>query len=151
MTTIVYDHENKIVAYDSRVTRKSLIISDTYDKLKRIGDLQYIVIGYIPDALELMKLYRGQLSSDEIKRIDSSSMIVVLDNAELYACYTFPAHTRGYIIEKLDRTTAYGSGMGFALTALDCGCSAVEAVQKAALRDVNTGGKIRSVELGNDS
>lgn len=42
---------------------------------------------------------------------------------------------------------AIGSGMYYALTAMDCGCSAEEAVKMAAKRDVNTGGEIRIFKI----
>ena len=42
---------------------------------------------------------------------------------------------------------AIGSGADHAFTAMDCGCSAKEAVQMAVKRDTCTGGRIRSFKL----
>jgi hypothetical protein len=43
---------------------------------------------------------------------------------------------------------AMGSGAAHAITALDCGKSAVQAIQFAIKRDINSGGRIQSITLG---
>jgi len=42
---------------------------------------------------------------------------------------------------------AIGSGQDHALTAMDCGLSAKEAIKMAAKRDVNTGGRVRTFKI----
>ena len=48
----------------------------------------------------------------------------------------------------LSNPDAIGSGSPFALTAMDMGASAEEAVTMAAKRDSCTGGKIRTLRIG---
>lgn len=53
MTTLVYDHINNIVAYDSRhIKDEGIIISDTLDKLKTIAMLCKPIFIYIPVIIE---------------------------------------------------------------------------------------------------
>jgi hypothetical protein len=49
-----------------------------------------------------------------------------------------------------DEYYAIGSGAAHAITAMDCGKSAVEAVRFAIKRDINTGGRVVAVRLNDD-
>lgn len=47
----------------------------------------------------------------------------------------------------LDRTDAIGNGSPFALTAMDMGSAAAEAVEMAKKRDTSTGGQVRKLVI----
>ena len=48
---------------------------------------------------------------------------------------------------RTEKYAAVGSGAVFAIAAMDCGKSAVEAIRIAKKRDVNTGGRIRTIKV----
>jgi len=50
----------------------------------------------------------------------------------------------------LDRPYAIGSGTSYAFAAMDMGASAVKAVEMAARRDTNTGGRGQTVRVDSD-
>ncbi|WP_431786944.1 hypothetical protein [Vibrio harveyi] len=143
MTTLVYDHENKIVAYDSRhIKDESIIISDSLDKLHivndhkflgcgKVGDINLLIKAYLdkqPPECEMLRAIIWSIESDRVRRVGFS------DNA--------------LWVNTLQYSATDGSGADFALAALDMGKSASEAVEYAMKRDPFTGGKINTIYLG---
>lgn len=141
MTTIVYDHESKVIAWDSRRTAGSLIISDSVEKMIEVGELKFWLTGAVPDIDELVKRYTGE--SDKTSEIDCGGFVfagelrsIGFNDGELWTCDVVSSESTG-------------TGESFALAALDFGKSAIEAVEYAKTRDIYTGGEVKQFHLNN--
>ena len=140
MTTIVYS--DGIIAYDSRACMDNRIISDNYNKMMVFGKVRFWICGSTCEAQNFIAGYFGEDFDDSL-----DICALVWDNGNLF--YS------GYHGEKkmwrdlLDMKSPFtlGTGGDHAITAIDCGKTAIEAVKFSAKRDVNTGGRIRSYKL----
>jgi 20S proteasome alpha/beta subunit len=145
MTTIAY--KDGVIAYDSRVTRGSLIDYDDFEKLVYRDGHRFLFTGSGCDFPALIDEYLGLKLSD--KPLEASG--VVITNGRLYQI----GHDAesGFWIDEVwsERTYAAGSGRDFALAAMDMGATAKEAVELATRRDVYTGGVIRTLVIGGRS
>lgn len=141
MTTIAY--KDGIIAYDSRVTRGSLIDHDDYEKLIHRQGHRFLLSGSGPDFPALLDEFFGVSTSD--RPLDAHGLAIT--NGRLYLI----GHEAesGFWIDDVwpDRPFATGSGRDFALAAMDMGASAKKAVKVASKRDVYTGGKIRTLTI----
>jgi 20S proteasome alpha/beta subunit len=142
MTTIAY--KDGIIAYDSRTTSADIITNDHANKGRWIEDCFFVFSGSLCDYDQLVELYFGR--SDRFKHIEASA-VVYDKSGQLW--FTSIDANEGLWKERLDLDTAraYGSGTCYALTAMDCGRSAVQAVRMAALRDCKTGGQVRYFDV----
>ena len=139
MTTIAY--KDGVIAYDSRVTRGSLIDHDDYEKLIHRNGHQFLFTGSGCDFPALIDEYLGLKLSE--KPLEASG--VVITNGRLYQI-GHDAESGFWVDEVwLERSYAAGSGRDFALAAMDMGATAKEAVELAAKRDAYTGGTIRTL------
>jgi len=135
VTTIAY--KAGVIAYDSRVRRGDLIVTDSADKCRVEKGVRFFLTGYVSDEDELVAAYFGE---GEISDGNSCAAFVVdgdkvlLIGAEDGEMYKQPVHSAG---------DAIGSGTPFALAAMDMGADAERAVEIAAGRDSATGGHIR--------
>lgn len=141
MTTIAY--RDGIIAYDSRCTTGSTIVDHNYNKKIVIASVTFICCGTVAD-LEKACIAFFDDEAEDLPDMDVAYL--AWDGITLYSCsvskgrlYKVPESRKNYF--------AIGSGEDHALTAMDCGLSAKEAVKKAAYRDVNTGGRIRTFKL----
>jgi len=139
MTTIAY--KDGIIAYDGRVTSGSVISYDDYDKCVERDGVKFVMAGYTADYSRLIDAYLGA----ELVNIGASALMV---DAEGVWCI---GHNDGEGVWKsvvlADRPYAIGSGSVHALTAMDMGASAYQAVEMAMKRDSCTGGKIRTLTV----
>lgn len=136
MTTICFDGET--FAYDGRCTQGSTIVSDTMDKKYKHGDSVFILAGNVNDIPEFIE---ACVAGGSEKEFCVSGFMI-----EGGSVYEVGGGEGVWIVDSVG-PMAYGSGADHALTAMDCGLSAKEAVKMAAKRDVNTGGKIRTYKL----
>ena len=140
MTTIAYD--GNMIAYDSRLTAGNIIVDD--DDMKRIDRHGYIffILGNTDEVTDFLKLFKGnndadrELSISAIVYIDGDFFKCGVEDKKLWKCPIRPGNF-----------AVLGSGSEFALAAMDCEKNAVEAVEIAMGRDVNTGGRIRTFEI----
>lgn len=139
MTTIAY--KDGIIAYDGRVTRGNQITYDDFDKCLERDGVKFICSGANADFESLMDAYFGL----ETTNIDASALIV----ADGIVWCGARDDTSGFWKFEVqpDRPYAIGSGSGHALTAMDMGASAYQAVEMAMKRDSCTGGKIRTLTV----
>lgn len=139
MTTIAY--KDGVIAYDSRVTRGSLIDHDDYEKLIHRGGHRFLMTGAGCEFSALIDEYLGVRIGD--KPLEANGLVVT--NGRLYQIGRDAES--GFWVDDvwLERPFAIGSGRDFALAAMDMGATAREAVEAAAKRDVYTGGTIRTV------
>lgn len=143
MTTIVYDHKARQIAVDSRMTRSGVILSDEALKWKYDKSVILFLTGCTCDFDLFMQHYgtHGNKSDYEIE----ADAFIVRDGVVYEAGFS---KTAGYFETPLrDYSSAIGSGQSFALSALDFGCNAKEAVEYAMTRDIYTGGKVHVYDI----
>lgn len=142
MTTIAY--KDGVIAYDSRCAAGSTILDDDFDKHVESDGVHYFFSGRACDTDALILAYKGELGKSDD---DFSAWAFVFDSGKLYLSGFDSDGLFKSTPNNLDRVYAIGSGEDHALTAMDMGASAVEAVEMAAKRDTNTGGKVRSFRV----
>lgn len=142
MTTIAYHHESKTVAVDSRKTSKGGVISSDDSNKINVNDLgAWILCGAVCDIESFITLSKNQLFNNDVKlevsglRFDANGLFYVFMSDGIFC------------EELIDHDFTMGSGQDFALSAMDHGKSAVEAVEYAMTRDIYTGGKVRAVDV----
>lgn len=141
MTTIAF--KDGIVAYDSRSTADNVIMSDNADKMTTERGVRFFIAGSPADFAAFFGLYFGETT--EARGVSLSGLAV--DGGVLYKIGVH--HEEGFWKQRVseDCPTALGSGYAHALTAMDMGATAKEAVKWASKRDSCTGGKIRTFRL----
>src|SRR5450830_142601 len=139
MTTIAY--KDGIIAYYGRVTAGSAITYDDYDKCIERDGVKFILSGYTADYQRLINAYFGE----ELTNIGAGALVV--DSEGVWNI----GHNDGEGVWKsvvlADKPYAIGSGSVHAITAMDMGASAYQAVEMAMKRDSCTGGKIRTLPV----
>lgn len=140
MTTIAYHHERKEIAYDGRTTRGDTIMNDSSEKMVERDGVKFFLCGATCDYELLISMYFGA----KLDLVPEANALVI-DGGIVYriGCQTDGVFWRC----KTDCNDAIGSGWQFALSAMDFGRSAKEAVEYAATRDSCTGGKITSLGI----
>ena len=139
MTTIIYDHKNKQVAIDSRVTGKGLILSDKEIKYKENDKGLWFFSGAVADNSQLMELVHNDKPDIE----PGCQAFLVKDGA----CHLVLFNGDYCAISKNNYNHSLGSGGDFALAALDFGKNAKEAVKYAMTKDCYSGGKINVYDI----
>jgi 20S proteasome alpha/beta subunit len=139
LTTIAY--KDGIIAYDSRATVGLSILDHDYNKKISIAGVQFFVCGTVADHEKACKAYFNE------EHVECDVEYLAYDKGKFFVvCF---ADDRMYKVpQSLKSPFAVGSGGDRALTAMDCGLSAKEAVKKAAYRDAGTGGRIRTFKVG---
>ena len=141
MTTIAY--KDGIIAYDSRVSAGGTIYDDNCDKRVKVEDTYFFFVGETAGEADLADWFLHRKRTEQLG--DTHAMVFYGG-----ALYTIGYDKKkGYYSnpERLANVTAIGSGSICALTAMDLGCTAREAVKMAMKRDTATGGRIRTHTL----
>lgn len=137
MTTVCSDGIS--MAGDGFVVDRGTIIHTSYPKVVRLKDGR--IMGFAGN-LDHMPGVLDWLEDDTLPKprpdADDRSLSVLL----LHPDGTMQLAYHQLVFTDILPPAAIGSGMDFALTAMDLGCSPAEAVRAAAARDVNTGGEI---------
>lgn len=141
MTTIVYDHERRQIAIDSRSTSSGIIKSDSRKKWILQGEDIWFFAGAQCDIHDFLCAFDGKKPSRDL---DCISLAVIGSCA--YWCGVDNSDGSAWQ-QPVDCSDAVGSGQSFALAAMDFGKSAKEAVEYAATRDCYTGGKIHVYDI----
>lgn len=136
MTTIVYHHECRAIAYDSRLTRGATIVSDEFNKLKTKGNVKFLFCGVEADIQKLVNEYPAISGSLECSGI-------IIEGGKVYHAAFDPE----FKMLELFWSEAWGSGQDHALTAIDLGCSVSDSIEYAKKRDTGTGGKVNTINL----
>jgi len=136
MTTIIYDKKYNQIALDQRITLDGIITSDENNKVI-INDIGvWFLSGSLKDYHEFSELNHN----DKVKkRFDVSALLIRDGKVYLVA---IAGNNLCYHLH-LTYSDGVGSGCYFALSALDFGKTAKEAVEYAKTRDSHTGGKVR--------
>lgn len=147
MTTIAWD--GKTLAADGRTTSETIISCDKSVKLFKLLDIPYygdilLYAGLCGAAAEQQRyihfLHIENFFEDEIE-VELGGIIVGRDY--VYAVEGGPQLCRFPRCTKM----AAGSGAHFAMSAMNLGKSAVQAVKHAMKFDAATGGRIQCVDL----
>ena len=139
MTTIAY-HDG-IIAVDSQVSASSMITDIDKNKIVKRGGIVFVCWGACADEADFIAAYNGD---DYNKKADVGG--IVDDHGIVYIA-AIDNEEDGEGFWKQDITGRYyatGSGAAHAWTALDLGCTAVEAVKMAIKRNIYTGGRVRT-------
>ncbi len=136
MTTIAYNHKDKEIAYDSRLTRGGTICTDSFEKLRIKNDEKFILCGVESDCQSFMDHYPEFKPEYTYK----CRGVIIRDRKVYSFCFNCDGE---YDEFELTFNEALGSGQDHAITAMDCGKSAIESVELAKKRDSSTGGKVR--------
>lgn len=140
MTTIVYDHKNKLIATDGRISCGGVISTDQAEKRIVKEEVAFYFCGKVCDEQLFMEGFFGK----KITEVPECRALVV-DGLTAYLC----EFNNDCILEKCPLTynESIGSGREFALSAMDFGKNAKEAVEYACTRDLYSGGLIRVYEV----
>lgn len=135
MTTIAYDHKHKLIAIDGMTSAGGIIMNTSAIKYKENELGIWFFTGATSDCDQLMELRHND--KPEVKP-DCAALLAKKDGSLWLVAFNgdYCSHS------KLDCSHAIGSGFEFALSAMDFGKPADEAVSYAATRDCYTGGKI---------
>jgi len=138
MTTIAY--KDGVIACDSRITSGSLIVDDNEIKMVKKGDVVFFLAGSTSDYLAFIDAYISGASVDK----DSDCAALVIDKGMVY----FVSDEEGKLFKcPAKQPYSIGSGSKHAITAMDMGATASEAVKIAMKRDASTGGKVRTYKV----
>lgn len=138
MTTIAY--RDGVIAADSRIIQDSVIVTDDYNKIIKQGDLVFALAGTVADFQVFMDSWD---SPTKAKKLDVNAL--VWDGKGVLDCYS---NDKGIVCQPLcAEYWAIGSGASYAITAMDMGATAAEAVKMAKRRDTNTGGNVDVFKL----
>ena len=141
MTTIAYNYEEGIIAYDSRRSVDDYIVDDNVQKHYKKDGVSFFLAGTPCDYDEFIYCYpSGETTGEE-----HDAHAYSVERGEVYRAgvslknkiWKHPTNYSGSI----------GSGGRHAITAMDMGATAKEAVKWAMKRDTGTGGRIRTFKI----
>lgn len=140
MTTIAYAHG--VIAYDSRCTANDTIADDKFNKHRCTQGVHFFFCGNTGDIDLLIKMYFGGRK----KPTDACEALVW--DGRMRKLLSIGWEDKWFTSEEsLDVPCAFGSGEHHAITAIDCGLSAKDAVKMAIKRDTGSGGKVRTFKI----
>ncbi len=137
MTTIVFNAETQEIACDSRATGgNGLIVTDKANKCWDVnGDLWFLA-GTVADMEEFVTAEIGDTLENQLECV----AFVIRKDGQFETVYT---NEEGRMrVLPLEYTEAIGSGMDWAVAALDLGLDTREAVKYAMTRDCMSGGAV---------
>lgn len=140
MTTIVYDHNLGLIAYDSRVTMDDVILTDDAEKRVDMDTVQFFMAS---DERHETAFINAWMAGDPLgSECDVQAIVVEGERVSLGRVVD------GVLVNsELTCSWAIGSGAQYAIGAMDAGSSAIEAVEIASHRDPGTGGRIRTYKV----
>jgi ATP-dependent protease HslVU (ClpYQ) peptidase subunit len=140
MTTIAY--KAGVIAYDSRITCGTTIDYDDYEKCIEHKGVKFVLSGATSDFPRLIEAYFGA----DHKSVDANAL--AFDGETLWNVGHNDSDGLWKTAIAPERIYAIGSGTSHALTAMDMGASAAEAIEMAKKRDTCTGGDVRTIVVG---
>ena len=147
MTTIAYD--TKTLCSDSRSSMGSMIYEDDAQKLfMNVGPFAVVgIAGGYQDAMDIIAIISDFTKVDQIRAIPHEAvgdcvLLAVAHNGDLWIYQGDES-----CMLRSDRPFAVGSGSTYALSAIDLGKSAEEAIEYASTRDMHTNNVIQKAIL----
>lgn len=146
MTTIAYNHEEKKIACDGRLTAAGAICTDECQKYVVADDFTMFFCGSFSDVDRMAAIVKDHTTGDivDIESEVKVEVFIIRDGRVFNAVVNSDFE---YSLDELTYSYAIGSGGCFALSAMDFGRSAKEAVKYAMTRDSFTGGKISVCDI----
>lgn len=139
MTTVAYNHKDKQIAVDSRLTCGDLIVSDKAEKFTYDKGSLFFFSGFSCDTKKLIDAYNG---ADVAGDIGAGAIVVSNGTVSLV---TF--EDRQIMITSLGYDYAIGRGDEFAISAMSLGLNVKQAVEHSAKHMTSTGGKIHLYDI----
>ena len=140
MTTIVYDHDNQLIACDSRATAGGYITSDSVNKFITVNDEIWFFAGNLSDIDLFISEFEPNKEASE--HLDCQAFVVSNKQGKMVWI------SEGvYKTEKLWVNDAFGSGGWHGQIAMDFGKTAKEAVEYAMTKDIHSGGKVHVYDI----
>ena len=139
MTTIAYDGKGTI-AVDSRASRGGIICNHDEDKCIQVDGHYFFFAGDFHLAEEMVNCF---LNGGSIEQCGDVAAIYVSPEGQVS---TIGFYEDRQVVKSdmgVGEIYAIGSGMYHAISAMDLGKTAEQAIEHAATRDPYTGGKIR--------
>lgn len=142
MTTIAYKWPH--ISTDSQGTRGDMVSNVKWEKHKEVDGYHFFFSG---DPRYLDAMIECYFTGGKVEDSEFISCIVVTPekDIELITFSEDGAVVPGEI--KKEEHYAIGSGMEFAISAMDLGYSAKKAVKYACQRDIYSGGKVRTWKI----
>lgn len=141
MTTIAY--RDGVVATDTLMVGGGIAVDQAYEKCIVRDERMFFLTGPTSDHDKLVEEYlspTGRYTGDAMAIVADKGKIFVIGREEggkgIYKC---PNNRVNHI--------SIGSGERFAISAMDHGKSAKEAVEYAMKRDIYTGGEVRVYQV----
>lgn len=148
MTTIAY--KDGIVAYDSRLTRGDYILTDKSDKKHETDKNVFFMSGSIDEYPMFVEMFEGGKIKPKWE-LDVSAFVWSKGLKNLFYAGTFERNGDISVFSsEIMELQAIGSGSQFAVSAMDHGKTAKEAVEYAMTRDPGTGGVVYEFKIGYD-
>ncbi len=145
MTTIVYDHKSQEIAFDSRLTNGTDIATDKEIKYRYTGGGEH---WFISGRTSDYKSFINNFSNNEDSSGNLDCIAIVLSDGNVYMR---TIDNGVYCETPLDFNESVGSGYKWALSALDFGSTAFEAIAYASTKDTSTGGDIGIFDIKEES
>ena len=139
MTTIAI--KDGVMACDSRETQNNMIVSDKTWKIALANDAYYGFCGTSHHIEVVITAIRSSRDLEELSP-DVEMEFLYMPKTGDSKLVTLGSGHLSY--ETLTGPYAIGSGMPYAMVAMSCGKSAVEAVKEAIKWDCFSGGKVKS-------
>lgn len=140
MTTIAY--KDGVIAYDSRISSGNTITHDDYDKCHERAGVNFVMTGFVCDYSKLISAWFGETVTGIVE-----CSALVFDGKDLFYTAYSAEHGLCKTPVWMERPYVLGSGSDHAMTAMDMGASAAEAVEMAKKRDMSTGGDVRTLRI----
>ncbi|MCG7551590.1 hypothetical protein [Pseudoalteromonas sp. Of7M-16] len=136
MTSILYDHENALIACDSQTSENGVVINSNADKWRRLDDGSLLfATGETVDIYELAQHLNGDLLPLHIGNVKYFRVSESCEHVVYGYIHKKEDGSKVVREEPLLHSYGIGSGGNLALVALDCDLSAYDAVIKAAKFD----------------
>lgn len=153
MTTIAV--RDGVMASDGQGTQGHMISDYNLHKIHKIGHCLVGTAGGWSDIVNFLKWYSDYLESQHLQSYTDAIQIPIPEKPigdGFSALVLFPTGDiimyEGFSCFPIESEyAAIGSGSPYALTALDCGKTAKEAVEAAIHRDVFSGGEIQTLDI----
>jgi hypothetical protein len=141
MTTIAYS--SGVIAYDTRCCAAGKVHSEKFQKHRHRNRVHFFFTGNTGDIEALMGMYFGE----KVKPAAHCEALVWDGKQKKLLSAGWDGKSYYTNEEDLGTPCAFGTGADHALTAMDCGLSAKEAVKMAAKRDTGTNSNVRTYTI----
>lgn len=146
MTTIAIDAYGNMACDGRKTDQNGYIVSDATQKIFYDKELNvyYAFAGVFADCNTLVDIVINGAEIN-VQELRANLVVVNQDGPYLYTLYDGQVKA-----EPIDPPYAIGSGEQFAISAMDFGLTAKEAIKYAVKRDASSGGKIKVVKWRKD-